>query len=88
MTPSKKGKVTHIKIERKKKQYVNPEDVVHVAGGQHQGLVVARPGMLFGVFFNLDYYKYFNLQYLKYIIMYCKLNIYNYVFVLLFYLPV
>ncbi|XP_059146503.1 uncharacterized protein LOC131934378 isoform X2 [Physella acuta] len=43
MTPSKKGKVTHIKIERKKKQYVNPEDVVHVAGGQHQGLVVARP---------------------------------------------
>ncbi|XP_012940399.1 uncharacterized protein LOC101864404 isoform X2 [Aplysia californica] len=43
MTPSKRGKVTHIKIERKKKQQVNPEDVVHVAGGQHQGLVVNRP---------------------------------------------
>ncbi|KAI8767446.1 hypothetical protein BgiBS90_029594, partial [Biomphalaria glabrata] len=43
MTPSKKGKVTHIKIERKKKMNVNPEDVVHVAGGQHQGLVINRP---------------------------------------------
>lgn len=43
MTPSKKGKVTHIKIERKKKQSVNPEDIVHVAGGQHQGLVINRP---------------------------------------------
>uniref|UniRef100_A0A0B7AA72 Winged helix-turn-helix domain-containing protein n=1 Tax=Arion vulgaris TaxID=1028688 RepID=A0A0B7AA72_9EUPU len=43
MTPSKKGKVTHIKIERRRKHAVNPNDVVHVAGGQHQGLVVNRP---------------------------------------------
>lgn len=42
MTPSKKGRVTHIKIERRKKHAVNPDDV-HVAGGEHQGLVVAKP---------------------------------------------
>lgn len=44
MTPSKTGKVTHIKIERKKQRAVDPGDVVHVAGGEHQGLVVNRPG--------------------------------------------
>ncbi|BFZ22499.1 hypothetical protein BsWGS_25538 [Bradybaena similaris] len=43
MTPSKTGKVTHIKIERKKQRAVDPGDVVHVAGGEHQGLVVNRP---------------------------------------------
>lgn len=43
MTPSKRGKVTHIKIERKKKQQVKVSDVVHVAGGQHQGLVINKP---------------------------------------------
>lgn len=42
MTPTKSGKVTHIKIERKKKQEAENSGVVHVAGGQHQGLVVAK----------------------------------------------
>ncbi|KAL8608000.1 hypothetical protein ACOMHN_023816 [Nucella lapillus] len=42
MTPTKKGKTTHIKIERKKSQATGSEGVVHVAGGQHQGLVIAK----------------------------------------------
>ena len=42
MTPTKKGKTTHIKIERKKRQQTDSPDIVHVAGGQHQGLVIAK----------------------------------------------
>ncbi|RUS74421.1 hypothetical protein EGW08_017815 [Elysia chlorotica] len=42
MTPSKHGKVTHIKIERRKKEKVNQDDVVYQGGGQHKGLVVNR----------------------------------------------
>lgn len=42
MTPTKSGKITHIKIERKKLQEADKSGVVHVAGGQHQGLVVAK----------------------------------------------
>ena len=44
MTPSKHGKVTHIKIERRKKEKVNQDDVVYQGGGQHKGLVVNRKG--------------------------------------------
>ncbi|XP_064595166.1 uncharacterized protein LOC135461847 isoform X2 [Liolophura sinensis] len=40
MTPSKKGKATHIKIERVKK--LNLDKVAHVAGGQHKGLVINK----------------------------------------------
>jgi len=43
MTPSKRGKVTLIKIERKLKQHLRQEDIVHEAGGQHRGLVINRP---------------------------------------------
>ena len=42
MTPTKKGKTTHIKIERKKRQQTDSPAIVHVAGGQHQGLVIAK----------------------------------------------
>ena len=42
MTPTKKGKATHIKIERKKRLQSDSQGIVHVAGGQHQGLVVAK----------------------------------------------
>ena len=42
MTPTKQGKTTHIKIERKKRQQTDNPDIVHVAGGQHQGLVIAK----------------------------------------------
>lgn len=42
MTPSKKGKTTHIKIERKHREPNLDDSIVHVAGGQHQGLIVAK----------------------------------------------
>ncbi|KAK7092325.1 uncharacterized protein [Littorina saxatilis] len=42
MTPTKKGKTTHIKIERKRKQQADHSGVVHVGGGQHSGLVIAQ----------------------------------------------
>ena len=45
MTPSKKGKATCIKIERKKKLDFNNDDdgqPYHVAGGEHKGLVINR----------------------------------------------
>ncbi|KAL5010809.1 hypothetical protein ScPMuIL_013114 [Solemya velum] len=42
MTPSKVGKATHIKIERKKKSLVQQSSVEHVAGGQHAGLVINK----------------------------------------------
>lgn len=42
MTPTKKGKTTHIKIERKRREVEDSETVVHVAGGQHKGLVIAK----------------------------------------------
>ena len=41
MTPSKQGKTTLIKIERRKHQGTG-EGVVHVGGGQNSGLVVAK----------------------------------------------
>jgi hypothetical protein len=61
MTPTKSGKVTHIKIERKKKLEAQ-EGVVHVAGGQHQGLVVAKNengGELFQLVFMIIHFKKF-----------------------------
>ncbi|XP_076455911.1 uncharacterized protein LOC143290397 isoform X2 [Babylonia areolata] len=42
MTPTKKGKTTHIKIERKRRQLSDSSSIVHVAGGHNQGLVVAK----------------------------------------------
>ncbi|XP_041371438.1 uncharacterized protein LOC121384991 isoform X2 [Gigantopelta aegis] len=44
MTPTKRGKATHIKIERKPKKAVSqgPDSVVHVAGGEHTGLVITK----------------------------------------------
>lgn len=45
MTPTKKGKATCIKIERKKKLDLDNDDNgqhYHVAGGEHKGLVINR----------------------------------------------
>jgi len=43
MTPSKKGKATHIQIERRQKLQMNGEEPRHhVAGGEHRGLVVNK----------------------------------------------
>lgn len=42
MTPTKKGKTTHIKIERKRRQSSDSSSIVHVAGGHNQGLIVAK----------------------------------------------
>ena len=42
MTPSKKGKATCIKIERKKKAEADKQEHHHVAGGEHKGLVINR----------------------------------------------
>ncbi|XP_052253566.1 uncharacterized protein LOC127859952 isoform X2 [Dreissena polymorpha] len=45
MTPTKKGKTTHIRIERKKKLDMNGAEVEkrhYVAGGEHKGLVVNK----------------------------------------------
>ena len=42
MTPSKKGKATCIKIERKKKAENQADEHHHVAGGEHKGLVINK----------------------------------------------
>lgn len=45
MTPTKKGKATHIRIERKKRLEVDNSEIekrVHVAAGPHKGLVVQK----------------------------------------------
>ncbi|XP_013411242.1 uncharacterized protein LOC106174272 isoform X2 [Lingula anatina] len=42
MTPSKKGKATRIKIERKRRKELDPTQIAHEAGGQHKGLVVGK----------------------------------------------
>jgi len=45
MTPSKKGRATHIRIERRRKLQMNgtePEQRHHVAGGEHKGLVINK----------------------------------------------
>ena len=42
MTPSKKGKATCIKIERKKKAENQADEHHHVAGGEHTGLVINK----------------------------------------------
>ena len=42
MTPTKKGKATHIKIERRGKLDLGETSVHHVAGGEHQGLVINK----------------------------------------------
>lgn len=45
MTPTKKGKATHIRIERKARLEMNGEGDSqrhHVAGGEHKGLVVNK----------------------------------------------
>lgn len=42
MTPSKRGNMTCIRIEKVKKSHIDESQVAHKAGGQHQGLVVNR----------------------------------------------
>lgn len=43
MTPTKKGNTTHIRIEKRKKlDFGGDDQTVHVAGGQHRGLVVNK----------------------------------------------
>lgn len=43
MTPTKKGNTTHIRIEKRKKlDFSGDDQTVHVAGGQHKGLVVNK----------------------------------------------
>jgi hypothetical protein len=44
MTPTKKGKATHIRIERKRKLNMSgtEEQRHHVAGGEHRGLVINK----------------------------------------------
>ncbi|XP_061179819.1 uncharacterized protein LOC133188409 isoform X2 [Saccostrea echinata] len=42
MTPTKKGNTTHIRIEKRKKLELNDDQTVHVAGGQHKGLVINK----------------------------------------------
>lgn len=42
MTPTKKGKMTTIKIEKKRKTNINLGLVAHQAGGEHRGLVINK----------------------------------------------
>jgi hypothetical protein len=42
MTPSKRGNVTSIRIEKVKKSQIDPSMVAHTAGGQHSGLVINK----------------------------------------------
>ena len=45
MTPTKKGKTTRIRIEKKKKIDFEDQDAElrhHVAGGEHKGLVINK----------------------------------------------
>jgi hypothetical protein len=42
MTPSKRGTTTSIRIEKVKRAHIDPSQVAHTAGGQHQGLVINK----------------------------------------------
>ena len=42
MTPAKRDNVTHIQIEKVKKNAVDEAQVAHKAGGQHSGLVINK----------------------------------------------
>jgi len=42
MTPTKKGKTTTIKIEKKLKTMIDQSKVAHKAGGEHRGLVINK----------------------------------------------
>ena len=42
MTPAKRGNVTHIQIEKVKKNALDETRVAHKAGGQHSGLVINK----------------------------------------------
>jgi len=42
MTPSKKGNTTVIRIEKVKKSHLDQDQVAHMAGGQHSGLVINK----------------------------------------------
>ncbi len=54
MTPTKKGRATHIKIERKRRQ-LNSEEVAHVAGGEHKGIVINKQTSDDGQFTSLTF---------------------------------
>ena len=55
MTPAKRGNITHIQIEKVRKNQVDESKVAHKAGGQHRGLVINKQaaGALQGSFFVL-----------------------------------
>lgn len=55
MTPSKRGKTTSIRIEKKKNTQVDDNLVAHKAGGQHAGLVINKQAS--GYF--LSHFNYF-----------------------------
>ena len=42
MTPSKRGNVTSIRIEKVKRSQIDRSQVAHTAGGQHSGLVINK----------------------------------------------
>lgn len=42
MTPSKRGNVTSIRIEKVKRSQIDQSQVAHTAGGQHSGLVINK----------------------------------------------
>lgn len=42
MTPTKKGKTTHIRIEKKKKEEVDTTVAEHVGDGKNKGFVVNK----------------------------------------------
>lgn len=42
MTPSKKGKTTCIRIEKKRKMHIDDSQVAHKGGGQNSGLVIQK----------------------------------------------
>jgi len=42
MTPSKRGNVTSIRIEKVKRSQIDHSQVAHTAGGQHSGLVINK----------------------------------------------
>jgi hypothetical protein len=42
MTPTKKGKTTTIKIEKKPRKLIDQSKVAHTAGGEHRGLVINK----------------------------------------------
>lgn len=42
MTPAKNGRTTTIKIEKIKRALLDENQVAHIAGGQHSGLVINK----------------------------------------------